>query len=62
MILIDKNDLMQDAPFYAWDCISLSIKGKWDLHLIIRSEDNMSDFLKLLIYKIQTVDGYRGTA
>ena len=57
-----KKTLQLDAPFYAWDCISLSIKNKWDIYLIIKNELVMSDFLKLLIYRMETLDGYLGTA
>ena len=57
-----KNKLMKDAPYYAWDCILLSIKNKWDIYLIIKNEQVMSDFLKLLIYKTESMDGYKGTA
>ena len=57
-----KKTLQLDAPFYAWDCISLSIKNKWDIYLIIKNELVMSDFLKLLIYRMETLDGYQGTA
>ena len=60
--LTNKQKLLNDAPFYAWDCISLSIRGKWDIYLIIKNELVMSDFLKLLIYRMETLDGYLGTA
>ena len=62
MIMMSAKDLKDDAPFYAWDCITLNIKEKWDVYLIIRSETLMSDFLKLLISKTETIDGSRGTA
>ena len=61
-LLLPKIKLLKDAPFYAWDCISLSISGKWDIYLIIKNEKVMSDFLKLLIYRTNTLDGFRGTA
>lgn len=57
-----KKTMRTDAPFYAWDCISLSIKNKWDIYLIIKNENVMTDFLKLLIYKTESLDGFRGTA
>ena len=57
-----KDKLVSDAPFYAWDCITLSIKNKWDIYLIIKNENVMSDFLKLLIYKTASLDGSRGSA
>ena len=49
-------------PFYAWDCLTLSIKNKGDINLVIRNEEVMTKFLKFLIYSMQTVDGKRGTA
>ena len=57
-----KDKLEKDAPFYAWDCILLSIKNKWDIYLIIKNEQVMADFLKLLIYKTESMDGNRGSA
>ena len=57
-----KKKLLLDAPFYAWDCISISIKNKWDIYLIIKNEKVMSDFLKLLIYKTETINGFRGSS
>ena len=57
-----KKTLQLDAPFYAWDCISLSIKNKWDIYLIIKNEQVMTDCLKFLIYKMESIDGKRGTA
>lgn len=62
MIQMTKKSLMNRAPFYAWDCITLQIKNKGDLYLIIKNEEVMNMFLKLLIYEMQTLDGNRGTA
>ena len=60
--MMDKKDLVRDAPFYAWDCITLSIKNKWDVYLIIRNEKVMIEFIKLLIFKGNTLDGFKNTA
>ena len=49
IISMSKDQLKNDAPFYSWECISLSIKDKWDVYLIIRNDEIMSYFLKLLI-------------
>ena len=57
-----KKTLLSDAPHYGWDCISLSLKNKWDIYLIIKNEKVMADFLKLLIYKTESIDGFHGTA
>ena len=59
---MDKKDLVNDPPFYAWDCITLSIQNKWDVNLIIRSEQVMSQFIKLLIFSTNSIDGFRNTA
>ena len=59
--MMNKLKLANDAPFYSWNCITLSIKNKWDLNLIIKDEQVMTDFLKLLIYKTESMDGTKGT-
>lgn len=59
---MDKYDLAVDAPFYAWDCITLTINNKWDLYLIIRNEQAMTNFIKLLILKTNTLDGVKDSA
>ena len=61
-ITMDQADLMHDAPFYGWNCITLSIAHKWDIYLIIKNEAAMTKFIKLLIYKTDTLDGLRGSA
>ena len=61
-IMMDKKDLIKDAPFYAWDCITLSIKNKWDVYLIIRNEQVMKDFIKLLIISTNSVNGFKNSA
>lgn len=56
------RDLTHYAPFYAWDCVTLNLKERGDVYLIIRNEKIMTMFLKLLIYELKTIDGKRGTA
>ena len=60
--MMGAKELEKDAPFYAWNCITLSIKNKWDVYLIIKNEEVMAKFIKLLIYKIETIDGIKGSA
>ena len=55
------KELMK-LPFYAWDCLTLSVKNKGDIYLVIRNEEVMTKFLKFLIYSLQTIDGNRATA
>ena len=59
---MDKIDLEKDAPFYSWNCITLSIRHKWDVYLIIKNESVMTKFIKLLIHNTETLDGIRGSA
>lgn len=48
--------------FHAWDCITISVKGQSDIFLIITNQDKMMNLIKFLIYKLETIDGQRGTA
>jgi hypothetical protein len=54
--------LKENPPFNAWDCITLQIEGRPDIYLLIKNEEAMKMFIKLLIYKLDTIDGNRGTA
>lgn len=49
-------------PFFAWNCITLHIMNKGDVHLIIQNENVMSKLIKFLIYSLETLDGQSGTA
>jgi hypothetical protein len=49
------------VPFYAWQCISISSKDR-DVDLVIEKEKDMINLLTMLIYKLETVDGFRGSA
>ena len=48
-------------PFYSWDCITLQLEDK-EVYLVINNEKQMEAFIKLLIYKLETIDGNRGSA
>ena len=43
-------------PFYAWQCISLQLE-KRTIDLIIESEEQMISLIKLLVYKLNILDG-----
>lgn len=62
MILLGKHELERDAPFFAWNCITISFADKNDVYLIIKNEKVLADFIKLLISKTDTINGRRGTA
>lgn len=52
---------LDHAPFYSWQCISLQLPNR-DIDLVIPNECDMRCFLKLLMYRLKTVDGRRGSA
>jgi hypothetical protein len=52
---------LKDLPFYIWQCVTLNIKGK-ELNLVIKDQQVMDWFLMLLIQKIDTIDGIKGSA
>ena len=45
-----------EVPFYPWECLSIQLPDR-DVFLIIKNENLMEKFLKLLIYKTKTVNG-----
>lgn len=60
--LMNPRQLTNQLPFYAWDCITLSLKSGEDVFLLIKDEQEMMNFLKFLIYSLETIDGKRGSA
>ena len=61
LLCMEKGKLQEEAPFHAWECITLQVKGRPDIYLVIKNEKIMSLFIKLLIYKMRTIDGKRGS-
>lgn len=52
---------LRNLPFYAWNCLTLELNHR-EVDLIIPDDRHMQQLLKFLVYRIQTVDGNRGTA
>jgi hypothetical protein len=50
----------QSIPFYSWECITLQLRHRV-VDLVIRNQDDMDDFLMILIDALKTVDGNRGS-
>lgn len=58
---IFKDNNEKYIPFYAWECITL--QGKFNnINLVIKSQKDMKNFLRFLIFQLNTIDGNRGTA
>ena len=55
------NCQLKNVPFYSWDCITLQLTHR-DVDLVIRNEEDMNKILKLLIFKLKTLDGQKGSA
>ena len=60
---LDINDegLENSIPFKSWECITVQLERR-DVDLVIHNEDDMMDFLTVLIHKINTIDGHRNSA
>ena len=41
-MMMDQKTYREALPFHAWDCITLNVKNKGDIYLIIRNENVMS--------------------
>lgn len=48
-------------PFYAWQCITLQLKGRM-IDLVIKNEKSMNLFLRYLIMATNTMDGVKNSA
>ena len=56
-------NLVNKSPFFAWNCLTLHRRGnKGDIYLVIQNDEVMKKLLLLLIHKLETVDGNRGSA
>lgn len=61
ILLLDKKKFMEKPTFFGWNCITIKIKEKWDVHLVFGSERSCQNFLKLLIHRLESVDGKPGS-
>jgi len=50
-----------ELPFYSWQCITLQLEKRY-IDLVIKKDEDMVKFIKLLVYKTDTMDGNRGSA
>lgn len=48
-------------PFYSWQCISLQLKNRC-IDLVIKNEENMDLFIRLLVISMNTIDGQKNSA
>lgn len=61
IMMMDKQ-MIATIPFYGWECLSLELKNRGDVYILIQNEKVMADFLKLLIFELKSADGNAGTA
>ena len=50
------NSKKVSMPFYAWQCISLQLE-KRTIDLVVESEEQMINLIKVLVYKLNIIDG-----
>ena len=51
---------VMDVPFYAWQCITLQLRHRM-VDLVIKNQQDMDDFLMILIDGMKTVDGNKNS-
>lgn len=51
---------IKKLPFYSWDCITL-YTAETQIDLVIKEQVVMDKFLMLLIHKLNTINGERGS-
>ena len=60
--LLDKRAFTDNkVPFNSWHCLTLQLQHR-DIDLIIENEKAMKMFLKLLCYKMNSIDGTKDSA
>ena len=57
--LLSNKDLKK-IPFYSWECITLQL-GHRDVYFVIKNQERMTQFIKLLIYSLKSIDGSRNS-
>ena len=50
-----------EIPFYSWECITIQLRHR-DVDLVIPNELHMKMLIQFLVYKLETINGQRGTA
>jgi hypothetical protein len=57
---MSKSEL-DNLPYHSWNCITLQTSNR-DIDLVIYDEKDMFKVLKYLTFRMETIDGKRGTA
>ena len=56
-----KKSQLEHLPFYSWQCITLQLSNR-DIDLVIPHDPDMNMLLKLLNYKMCSLNGAKDTA
>lgn len=51
-----------EMPFYAWECVTLILNKGREIDLVIMNEQRMLQFLKLVSFKINSLNGNKDSA
>lgn len=49
---------VESMPLFAWQCLSISLKHR-DIDISFKSQREQNNFVKFMLYKLNTVDGRR---
>jgi hypothetical protein len=52
------TEINKGLPFYSWECITLYLKSGRQMNLVIQDEDAMILFIRFLILKLKSVNGW----
>ena len=55
------RQMLINLPFFSWNCLTLLLENR-EIDLVVRDEEDMKTLLKFLCYKMETIDGSRGSA
>jgi hypothetical protein len=50
-----------DMPFFSWQCLTLNMKHR-DVDVVIQNEQEMEDFITLIIWSMKSVNNSRDSA
>ena len=59
--LSQKDYVNNKVPFFSWQCITLQLPRR-QIDLVIQNENMMTAFIKLLVHKMNTIDGNKDSA
>ena len=54
-------DIIKGLPFYSWQCLTIILRTNTQINLVIKDDDCMQIFIRYLLLKLNSVDGFEKT-